>query len=123
MVLLVSEIEEFKANPDRNAVGWVIESNLDKGRGAVATVVVLNGTLKVGDAVVAGSSHGKVRAMINSKGNRTGKVGPSTAVEILGLNEVPNAGDQFVVVDNEKQARIIAEKRRDKIREDYMKAT
>ena len=123
MVLLVSELEEFKANPDRNAVGWVIESNLDKGRGAVATVVVLNGTLKVGDAVVAGSSHGKIRAMINSKGNRTGKVGPSTAVEILGLNEVPNAGDQFVVVDNEKQARIIAEKRRDKIREDYMKAT
>ena len=123
MVLLVSEIEEFKANPDRNAVGWVIESNLDKGRGAVATVVVLNGTLKVGDAVVAGSSYGKVRAMINSKGNRTGKVGPSTAVEILGLNEVPNAGDQFVVVDNEKQARLIAEKRRDKIREDYMKAT
>ena len=123
MVLLVSEIEEFKANPDRNAVGWVIESNLDKGRGAVATVVVLNGTLKVGDAVVAGSSYGKVRAMINSKGNRTGKVGPSTAVEILGLNEVPNAGDQFVVVDNEKQARVIAEKRRDKIREDYMKAT
>ena len=123
MVLLVSELEEFKANPDRNAVGWVIESNLDKGRGPVATIVVLNGTLKVGDAVVAGSSHGKVRAMINSKGNRTGKVGPSTAVEILGLNEVPNAGDQFVVVENEKQARAIAEKRRDKIREDYMKST
>ncbi len=123
MVLLVSELEELKANPNREAVGWVIESNLDKGRGAVATVLVLNGTLKVGDSVVAGSSYGRVRAMINSKGNRTGKVGPSTAVEILGLNEVPNAGDQFVVVDNEKQARVIAEKRRDKIREDYMKAT
>ncbi|MGL5257067.1 MAG: translation initiation factor IF-2 [Proteocatella sp.] len=123
MILLVSEVEELKANPNREAVGWVIESNLDKGRGPVATILVLNGTLKVGDSVVAGSSYGRVRAMINSKGNRTGKVGPSTAVEILGLNEVPNAGDQFVVVGNEKQARIIAEKRRDKIREDYMKAT
>ena len=123
MILLVSEVEELKANPNREAVGWVIESNLDKGRGAVATILVLNGTLKVGDSVVAGSSFGRVRAMINSKGNRTGKVGPATAVEILGLNEVPNAGDQFVVVGNEKQARIIAEKRRDKIREDYMKAT
>ncbi len=123
MVLLVAEVEELKANPNRKAVGSVIESNLDKGRGAVATVLVQNGTLKVGDAVVAGASYGKVRAMINSKGNRTGKAGPSTAVEILGLNEVPNAGDPFVAVESDKIAREIAEKRKEKIREDYMKAT
>ena len=123
MVLLVAEVEELKANPNRKAVGSVIESNLDKGRGAVATVLVQNGTLKVGDAVVAGASYGKVRAMINSKGNRTGKAGPSAAVEILGLNEVPNAGDPFVAVESDKVAREIAEKRKEKIREDYMKAT
>ena len=123
MVLLVAEVEELKANPNRRAVGTVVESKLDKGRGAVATVLVENGTLKVGDAVVAGASYGKVRAMINSKGNRTGKVGPSTAVEILGLNEVPTAGDQFVAVENDKIAREIAETRKEKIREDYMKAT
>lgn len=123
MVLLVAEVEEFKANPNRRAVGSVIESNLDKGRGAVATILVQNGTLKVGDAVVAGASYGKVRAMINAKGNKTGKAGPSTAVEILGLNEVPNAGDPFVAVESDKMAREIAEKRKEKIREDYMKAT
>ncbi len=123
MILLVAEVEELKANPNRKAIGSVIESNLDKGRGAVATVLVQNGTLKVGDAVIAGASYGKVRAMINSKGNRTGKAGPSTAVEILGLNEVPNAGDSFVAVENDKIAREIAEKRKEKIREDYMKAT
>ncbi|MDO5062329.1 MAG: translation initiation factor IF-2 [Peptostreptococcaceae bacterium] len=123
MVLLVAEMEELKANPNRKAVGSVIESNLDKGRGAVATILVQNGTLKVGDAVVAGASYGKVRAMINSKGNKTGKAGPSTAVEILGLNEVPNAGDPFVAVESDKVARDIAEKRKEKIREDYMKAT
>ena len=123
MILLVAEVEELKANPNRKAVGTVVESKLDKGRGAVATVLVENGTLKVGDAVVAGAAHGKIRAMINSKGNRAGKVGPSTAVEILGLNEVPAAGDQFVVVENDKIARDIAETRKEKIREDYMRAT
>lgn len=123
MVLLVAEIEELKANPDRAAVGTVVESNLDKGRGPVATVIVANGTLKVGDAIVAGSSFGKVRAMLNDKGKRIKKAPPSTPVEILGLNEVPNAGDQFVVLPSDKIARSIAEKRRDKLREDHMKAT
>ncbi len=123
MVLLVAEIEELKANPDRNAVGTVIESNLDKGRGPVATVIVTNGTLKVGDPIVAGSSYGKVRAMINDKGKRIKKAPPSTPVEILGLNEVPNAGDQFVVLASDKAARTIAEKRKEKIRDEQMKAS
>ncbi len=123
MVLLVAEMEELKANPDRNAVGTVIESNLDKGRGPVATVIVANGTLKVGDAIVAGSSYGKVRAMINDKGKRIKKAPPSTPVEILGLNEVPNAGDQFVVLNSDKAARILGEKRKEKIRDVQMKAT
>lgn len=123
MVLLVAEIEELKANPDRAAVGTVIESNLDKGRGPVATVIVANGTLKVGDAIVAGSSFGKVRAMLNDKGKRIKKALPSTPVEILGLNEVPNAGDQFVVLPSDKMARSIAEKRKEKLREEHMRAT
>ena len=123
MILILADMEELKANPNRRAIGSVIESNLDKGRGAVATVLVQTGTLKVGDAIVAGASYGKVRAMINSKGNRTGKVGPSTAVEILGLSEVPNAGDSFIVVASDKEAREIAEKRKEKLREDYIKAT
>ena len=123
MVLLVAEMEELKANPDRNAVGTVIESNLDKGRGPVATVIISNGTLKVGDPIVAGSSYGKVRAMINDKGKRIKKAPPSTPVEILGLNEVPNAGDQFVVLASDKAARIIAEKRKEKIRDEQMKAS
>ena len=123
MVLLVAEMEELKANPDRNAVGTVIESNLDKGRGPVATVIISNGTLKVGDPIVAGSSYGKVRAMINDKGKRNKKAPPSTPVEILGLNEVPNAGDQFVVLASDKAARTIAEKRKEKIRDEQMKAS
>ncbi|CBH21810.1 Translation initiation factor IF-2 [Acetoanaerobium sticklandii] len=123
MVLLVAEMEELKANPDRNAVGTVIESNLDKGRGPVATVIISNGTLKVGDPIVAGSSYGKVRAMINDKGKRIKKAPPSTPVEILGLNEVPNAGDQFVVLASDKAARIIAENRKEKIRDEQMKAS
>ena len=123
MVLLVAEMEELKANPDRNAVGTVIESNLDKGRGPVATVIISNGTLKVGDPIVAGSSYGKVRAMINDKGKRIKKAPPSTPVEILGLNEVPNAGDQFVVLASDKAARTIAENRKEKIRDEQMKAS
>ena len=123
MVLLVAEMEELKANPDRNAVGTVIESNLDKGRGPVATVIISNGTLKVGDPIVAGSSYGKVRAMINDKGKRIKKAPPSTPVEILGLNEVPNAGDQFVVLASDKAARTIAVKRKEKIRDEQMKAS
>lgn len=123
MVLLVAEVEELKANPNRAAVGTVIESNLDKGRGPVATVIVTNGTLKVGDPIVAGSSYGKVRAMINDKGKRIKKAGPSTPVEILGLNEVPNAGDQFVVPSSDKAAKALGEKRKEKKRDEQLKAS
>lgn len=123
MVLLVAEMEELKANPNRPAVGTVIESNLDKGRGPVATVIVSNGTLKVGDPVIAGTAYGKIRALVNDKGQRVKKATPSTPVEILGLNEVPMAGDQFVVMPSEKAARTIGEKRRIKQRDEQMKAT
>ena len=123
MILIVAELEELKANPNRPAVGTVIESNLDKGRGAVATVIVSNGTLKVGDPVIAGTAYGKIRALFNDKGQRVKKATPSTPVEILGLNEVPLAGDQFVVMPSEKAARAIGEKRRDKQRDEQMKAS
>ncbi|MGL5440139.1 MAG: translation initiation factor IF-2 [Filifactoraceae bacterium] len=123
MILLLAEVEDFKANPNRKAVGTVIEANLDKGKGSTATMIVLNGTLKVGDPIVVGSSFGKVRAMLNTKGKKILKAGPATAIEITGLNEVPEAGDQFVVVDNEKDARALGEKRKVKKREDYMKST
>lgn len=123
MILLVSEMEELKANPNRKAVGTVVEAELDKGRGPVATVVVQNGTLNVGDPIVVGSSCGKIRAMINDKGKRVKKAGPSSPVEILGLSDVPEGGDQFVVVGSEKIARSISERRKLKIREAQMKAT
>ena len=109
MVLLSAEVLELKANPNRNARGLVIEAQLDKGRGAVATVLVQKGTLKVGQSVAAGSSYGKVRAMIDDQGKRVKEAGPSTPVEILGLNSVPNAGEVFVVCDSEKEARNFAE--------------
>ncbi|HEY4553166.1 MAG TPA: translation initiation factor IF-2, partial [Bacillaceae bacterium] len=111
MVLLVSEVEEFKANPDRNAIGTVIEAQLDKGRGSVATLLVQNGTLKVGDPIVVGSTYGRVRAMVNDMGRRVKEAGPSTPVEITGLNDVPQAGDRFVVFDDEKTARQIGDVR------------
>jgi len=123
MILLVAEMEELKANPNSPAVGTVIESNLEKGRGAVATVIVSNGTLKVGDPVIAGTAYGKIRALFNDKGQRVKKATPSTPVEILGLNEVPLAGDQFVVMPSEKAARAIGEKRREKQRDEQMKAS
>lgn len=123
MILLVAEMEELKANPNRKAVGTVVEAELDKGRGPVATVVVQNGTLNVGDPIVVGSSCGKIRAMINDKGKRVKKAGPSSPVEILGLSDVPEGGDQFVVVGSEKIARSISERRKLKIREAQMKAT
>ena len=109
MVLLEADVLELKANPNRKARGIVIEAELDKGRGPVATVLVQKGTLKVGDNIAAGASYGKVRAMIDDKGGRVKKAGPSTPVEILGLNDVPNAGEVFMVCDNEKDARNIAE--------------
>ena len=123
MVLLVAEMEELKANPDKRAVGTVIEAQLDKGRGPVATVLVQGGTLRVGDPIVAGVASGKVRAMINSKGKRVKVAGPSTAVEILGLSDVPQGGDQFVEVPSDKVARSIAEKRQQQQREEMLKSS
>lgn len=112
MVLLVAEMKELKANPDRMAKGTVIEAQLDKGRGPVATVLVQNGTLRVGDIVVAGTSVGRVRAMNDDKGRNVKKAGPSIPVEILGLSEVPTGGDAFYAVDDEKKARSVVEARK-----------
>ena len=123
MVLLVAEMEELRANPNKRAVGNVIEAQLDKARGPVATVLVQGGTLKVGDPIVAGVASGKVRAMINSKGKRVKQAGPSTAVEILGLSEVPQGGDQFVAVPTDKIARNISEKRKLIQREEMLKSS
>ncbi|MBM4763925.1 translation initiation factor IF-2 [Bacillus sp. B15-48] len=111
MVLLVSEVEEFKANPNRLAVGTVIDAQLDKGRGSVATLLVQNGTLKVGDPIVVGKTFGRVRAMVNDVARRVKEVGPSAPVEITGLNDVPLAGDRFVVFEDEKTARHVGEVR------------
>ena len=109
MILLTAEVKELKANPDRNARGLVIEAELDKGKGPVATVLVQKGTLHVGDPIAAGACFGKVRAMMDDKGRRVKEAGPSTPVEILGLNDVPNAGEVFVRTDSEKEARGFAE--------------
>lgn len=122
MILIVAEMEELKANPNRKAVGTVVEGELDKGRGPVATVIVQNGTLRVGDPVVVGSTYGKIRAMIDDKGKNVKKATPSMPVEILGISDVPNAGDQFVVVGSDKIARSIAEKRKARAREEMLKA-
>ena len=109
MILLTAEVLELKANPDRNARGLVIEAQLDKGRGAVATVLVQKGTLHVGDPIACGSSYGKVRAMIDDKGRRVKEAKPSTPVEILGLNSVPSAGETFVACDSEKEAKAFSD--------------
>jgi translation initiation factor IF-2 len=109
MILLTAEMIELKANPNRNARGIVIEAELDKGRGPVATILVQKGTLHVGDNIAVGASFGKVRAMMDDKGRRVKEALPSTPVEILGLNEVPDAGETFLATDNEKEARTIAE--------------
>lgn len=122
MVLLVAEMKELKANPDRKAKGTVIESQLDKGRGSVATVLVQNGTLRVGDIVVAGTAVGRVRAMNNDKGKAVKKAGPSIPVEILGLSEVPEGGDEFYVVDDERRARAVVENRKFKEKQEKQKA-
>ncbi|MDF2855167.1 MAG: translation initiation factor [Neobacillus sp.] len=111
MLLLVGEVEEYKANPNRKAVGTVIEARLDKGRGSVATLLVQNGTLKIGDPIVVGHTFGRVRAMVNDLGRRVKEAGPSTPVEITGLNDVPQAGDRFVVFEDEKTARQVGEAR------------
>ena len=109
MILLTAEVMELKANPNRRARGLVIEAELDKGKGPVATVLVQKGTLRVGDPVAAGSAYGKVRAMMDDKGRRVKEAGPSTPVEILGLNDVPNAGEVLVGCGNEKEARSFAD--------------
>lgn len=111
MILLVAEVNEYKANPNKRARGAVIEAELDKNRGPVARILVQHGTLKVGDAFVAGNCFGRVRAMVNDKGRRLKEAGPSTPVEITGLTEVPQAGDPFMVFEDERKARSIAEKR------------
>lgn len=114
MILLSSEILELKANPNRKAKGTVVEAKLDKGRGPVATLLIQNGTLRVGDSIVVGSTYGRIRAMFNDKGRNIKSAGPSTPVEILGLSEVPEAGDKFYQVKEEKTARGIADKRKEK---------
>ncbi|MGK7944719.1 MAG: translation initiation factor IF-2 [Microcystaceae cyanobacterium] len=111
MILLVSDLEEMSANPDRLAKGTVIEAHLDRARGPVATLLVQNGTLRVGDVIVAGAVMGKIRAMIDDRGNKVEAASPSFAVEILGLGEVPSAGDEFDVLDSEKEAKAIADQR------------
>ena len=111
MILLLAEVEELSANPNRPAKGTVIEANLDRNRGPVATLLVQNGTLRVGDSIVAGSVLGKVRAMIDDMGNKVEAATPSFAVEILGLNDVPEAGDEFDIYPSEKEARAVADQR------------
>ena len=120
-ILLVAEVQELKANPNRDARGVIIEAQLDKGRGPVATVLVQNGTLRIGDSIVAGTTFGKVRAMINDRGESVKKAGPSMPVEVLGLSDVPEAGDELAALD-EKLARAIADKRIEKQRTELMKS-
>ena len=115
-ILLLAEMAEFKANPKAHASGVVIEANLDKGKGPVATLLVQNGTLRVGNCIVVGSVSGRVRALLSDAGERVAKAEPSTPVEVLGLTEVPQAGDHFEVVDNEKEMKSIADKRKEKER-------
>ena len=121
MILLTAEVCELKANPNRSARGLVIEAQLDKGKGPVATVLVQNGTLRIGDSVVCGTTYGKVRAMVDDRGNNVKKAGPSVPVEILGLNDVPAAGDVLAVLE-EKQARSIAEARVERQRTNLIKS-
>ncbi|MGF2036539.1 MAG: translation initiation factor IF-2 [Nostoc sp. CmiVER01] len=116
MILLVAEVAELSANPDRTAKGTVIEAHLDKAKGAVATLLIQNGTLHVGDILVAGSAFGKVRAMVDDRGKRVDIASPSFAVEVLGLSDVPAAGDEFEVFENEKEARALASDRADRQR-------
>jgi len=123
MILLVAELAELKANPLRSARGVVIEAELDKGRGPVATMLVQNGTLHVGDALLAGSAFGRVRAMMDDKGRRIKKAGPSMPVQVLGFSEVPQAGDVFVKVEDERVAKHLAMRRQMKRREEEMKTT
>ena len=118
MVLLTAEIEELKANPNRDAKGTVIDAKLDKGRGPVASLLIQTGTLKVGDSIFVGSTYGRIRAMFDDDGNNVKSAGPSIPVEVLGLSEVPSAGDRFNQVEDEKTARAMAETKKDTMKED-----
>ena len=117
-ILLVAEVKELKANPDRLARGTVVEARLDKGKGPVATLLVQNGTLKSGDVIIAGTSVGRIRTMTNDKGRSIKEAGPSTPVEITGLGEVPSAGDVFNAVADEKLARELVEQRKHEAKEE-----
>ena len=120
-ILLIAEVKEYKANPSKRAKGVVIEAKLDKGRGPVATVLVQDGTLHDGDIVIAGTSVGRVRAMVNDRGEQLSEAGPSVPVEIIGLSEVPLAGDEFNAVEDERMARELADQRREKAKEEVFK--
>ena len=122
MILLVSDVQELKANPHRPARGTVVEAQLDRGRGPVATVLVQTGTLRVGDAFVVGTTAGRVRALVDDKGRRIKRAGPAAPVEVLGLEQIPEAGDTFLVVADEKRGREIADRRRIRQRERELKA-
>ncbi len=122
MILLVADMQDLKANPDRNAVGAVVEAKLDRGRGPVATVLVQKGTLSIGDSIVVGAAYGKVRAMADDNGKGIRKAGPSTPVEVVGLSEVPGAGDMLVVTEDDRTARHIAQERRERIRNTLLKS-
>lgn len=123
MILLVAEMQELKANPNKKARGTVIEAKLDKSRGPVATVLIQNGTLNIGDYFIVGNTYGKVRTMTDDKGKNVKKAGPSMPVEITGLSEVPDAGDIFITVNDEKTARTISEKRKEKYREEHLQSS
>lgn len=120
MILLTAEVQELKADPSRKAKGAVIESKLDKGRGPVASLLIQNGTLNVGDSILVGSTYGRIRAMFDDNGKKIKSAGPSIPVEILGLSEVPSAGDKFNVIRDEKTARTMSEKRKEKLRNTYL---
>ncbi len=122
MILLVAEVQNYRANPDRKARGIIIEARLDKGRGPVATVLIKNGTLHVGDTIVAGTAYGRVRAMVNDRGERVKTAGPSDPVEVIGFNDVPDAGDVMNAVDDDKLSRQVADERKDKLRAALVKA-
>ncbi|SDJ01073.1 translation initiation factor IF-2 [Salimicrobium halophilum] len=123
MITLVSEMEELKANPNRPAFGTVIEAELDKGRGPVATLLVQNGTLHVGDSVVVGNTYGRVRAMVNDIGRRVKEAEPSMPVEVTGLNDVPHAGDRFLAFEDEKKAKSVGEARKQQKIEEERRST
>ncbi|HBF86659.1 MAG TPA: translation initiation factor IF-2 [Clostridiales bacterium] len=120
-ILLTADVKELKANPDRPAKGTIIEAKLDKGKGPMATVLIENGTLRIGDNLVAGTITGRVRAMIDDKGRNVKEAGPSAAVSILGLEEVPNAGDNIYAVEQDKLSKLVAEERKNKEREEMIK--